>query len=350
MRCFAKTSTTVHANQMHDPGSETATLEYPHSSALQVALQEGLSTFWFSTFSTKGTSCQATVLSNGPLLLEACASGLLTVNKCFRKSKLQTPHPSGSISGRCRDLAWALLMEKTSRANVTNTSSYFRRTCTELLQGSINGKETRGAEFHLRLRGRRRQKVLLNVSMRTDVAGAVSGAICVLFPLGEPVSDPDCKPLDGVNEELDLAPEADLERTRISLFRADSDSSLTVDTIAADCETPTVKKWEGGFSFGLDRVQNSPNSLISSRCSFGSIDGASSLDLDDGGEQRLRALVVDEVAANRELLTALLERCGFDVACASSTKQAAWRFEQAQRERRGFRVVFIELMMAADER
>jgi CheY-like chemotaxis protein len=227
---------------------------------------------------------------------------------------------------------------------------HFRRTCTELLQGSINGKETRGADFHLRLRGRRRQKVLLNVSMRTDVAGAVSGAICVLFPLGEPVSDPDCKPLDGVNEDLDLAPEADLGRTQISLFRTDSDSSLTVDTIAADCETPTVKKWEGGFSFGLDRVQNSPNSLISSRCSFGSIDGASSLDLDDCGEQRLRALVVDEVAANRELLTALLERCGFDVACASSTKQAAWRFEQAQRERRGFRVVFIELMMAADER
>ncbi|GAQ91091.1 CheY-homologous receiver domain and PAS domain-containing protein [Klebsormidium nitens] len=223
------------------------------------------------------------------------------------------------------------------------------RTCAELLRGAINGKDTSGAEFHLALRGRRRQKVLLSASLRTDVAGAVSGALCVVCPIGPPVAVRDAPPLPGLEDDLDAPAAPPRPLAAVHPASVGGASSLTLDS-ATECGTPTVKRWEGDACFALERTQSSPVSLISSRASFGSLDGASSLDLEDGREGRLRALVVDEVAAHREVLTALLERCGFEVACASSAKQAAWRFEAALSEKRGFRVLFYELMMAAEDR
>lgn len=135
----------------------------------------------------------------------------------------------------------------------------------------------------------------------------VSGAICVVCPIGQPVATRDAPPLPGLEDDLDAPAAALRPLSAVPPASVGGESFLTLDS-ATECDTPTVKRWEGDACFAVERAQGSPVSLISSRASFGSLDGAASLDLDDAREGRLRALVVDEVAAHREVLTALLER------------------------------------------
>lgn len=61
---------------------------------------------------------------------------------------------------------------------------------------------------------------------------------------------------------------------------------------------------------------------------------------------RARALVLDPEPRGRKSLKLMLERCGFEVACACGNKEALWHLQQSLQHPEGFLVIFINLCVA----
>jgi len=247
-----------------------------------------------------------------------------------------------------------------SSSSPTQSSSPSGRDLTEaILKGAFDGPTNAHEVWTLRTKWGRDLKVLVVASPRTDAKG-VSGALCVIMPLGAPavvkppgskVDHCNVKSMDEVSQ-LDLEEDDQLSDDGVDQFLSALDSPLS------ERGANSMEMFAAQRSLFADQANLQSEGEGTSVCSQDwcksdqgsqSIAGGGGSGLEPSSLTRARVMVVDPRQRGRKSLTLLLERCGFEVSCACSATEALWRFEQSMHDPEGFSMVFINLSLARAE-
>lgn len=197
---------------------------------------------------------------------------------------------------------------------------------------------------------------VLLASARTDGMDAVCGVVCVIMPLSpSPRLEQPALKLDCNVSAMDHMSILDLEEEHVNSY-----DSPREDLFLAALEQPP-SPYFGEVRDAIDMygdpaniVYEADNTSISSQdwCkseqSSEALRGAGN-SLGRSSLTQARAMVIDSHARGRKSLSLVLERCGFEVSCASSGGEALYVFEQSMQDPEGFSVVFVNLDAARAE-
>jgi CheY-like chemotaxis protein len=187
---------------------------------------------------------------------------------------------------------------------------------------------------------------VLMASARTEGADVTTGVVCVIMPLSpSPRLEQPALKLDCNVSAMDHMSILDLEE------QVNSYDSPREDLFLAALEQPP-SPYFGEVRDAID-MYGDPTNIVyeADNTSISSQDwckSEQSSEVPRGGGNRssltqARAMVIDSHARGRKSLTLVLERCGFEVSCASSGGEALYMFEQSMQDPEGFSVVFVNL-------
>lgn len=209
----------------------------------------------------------------------------------------------------------------------------------EIVKGAFDGHNSSPQEvWNLRTKWGQELKVVVVASPRTDAKG-VSGALCVIMPLGATPAAADCNV--EVSSQVDLEEDHCLSDDGVDQFLSALDSPLS------ERGANSMEIFAAQRSIFAGQSEGEGTSVCSQDwCK--SDQGSQSVAAQEEATSftRARVMVVDPRQRGRKSLTLLLERCGFEVSCACSATEALWRFEQSMQDPEGFSMVFISLSLA----
>ncbi|XP_024369451.1 uncharacterized protein [Physcomitrium patens] len=241
------------------------------------------------------------------------------------------------------------------------TASLFNNQgCEELLKAACEGRESSQEIWSLKSKWRKELNALLLANARTDSMGAVCGVVCVIMLLSPPQMEQSLLNVDSTACAMDRMSILDLEEESPNSCGSPCGSE---DMFLAALERPSSPYFDGSVRDAIDIYMDQATSTSfeaedssfysqepegSSICSqdwckseqsMGTIRGAG-INLGRSLTQ-VRALVVDPNVRGRKSLSLMLERCGFEVCCASNETEALDSFEQSMQDLEGFSIVFV---------
>jgi CheY-like chemotaxis protein/PAS domain-containing protein len=223
--------------------------------------------------------------------------------------------------------------------------------CAELLKAALDGNDSVQEIWTLKTKWGSDMSVALIANAHTDSMGATCGVVCVIMPLSAPRLDQPSLRLDCNVSAMDHLSILDLEED------VNSYGSPREDSFLAALEQPPSPYFDGSVRdlYG-DPTHTFYEPESSSMCSQDwckseqSPDASKALNsLERSSLTQARAMVVVPDARDRKSLNLMLERCGFEVSCASSGSEALWTFEQSMQDPEGFSIVFVNLDSARSD-
>lgn len=224
--------------------------------------------------------------------------------------------------------------------------------CDDILKAALEGQDSAQEIWSLKTKWGKNVNAVLMASARTDGMDAISGVVCVIMPLGPtPKPEQPALKLDCNVSAMDHMSILDLEEEQVNSY-----DSPREDLFLAALEQPP-SPYFGAVRDAIDMygdpaniAYEADNTSISSQdwCKSEQSSGASN-SLGRSSLTQARAMVIDSNVRGRKSLTLVLERCGFEVSCATSGSEALYVFEQSMQDPEGFSVVFVNLDAARDD-
>lgn len=230
--------------------------------------------------------------------------------------------------------------------------TYMQKTCEDNLKAVFFGVDVSGVEYLMRAKNGSSICIMLYANTRTDALGVANGVLCVVMKQTE--------------ASPTTTPPVPLQRSRLEISEDGGDQSsgssdgISIAGTSEPC-TPSTPSRVTSASQGLEEGPGLCNYFFESQYASESKDvfqrsvstpETSNMAVVNGNYSSSKVLVVDGLSANRSLLASQLERCGLEVVCASSSREATWRFEQSLVQNGGrspYALIFVELQAASKD-
>lgn len=221
--------------------------------------------------------------------------------------------------------------------------------CEDILKAALDGQDSVQEIWSLKTKWGKNVNAVLMASARTDGVDVTTGAVCVIMPLSPaPRLEQPALKLDCNVSAMDHMSILDLEEEQVNSY-----DSPREDLFLAALEQPP-SPYFGEVRDSID-MYGDPTNIVyeGDNTSISSQDWCKSEQNSEVPNRssltQARAMVIDSHARGRKSLTLVLERCGFEVSCASSGDEALYMFEQSMQDPEGFSVVFVNLDAARAE-
>lgn len=238
-------------------------------------------------------------------------------------------------------------------ASLFSNLSISDRDCEDILKAALEGQDIAQEVWTLKTKWGKNVKAVLSANARRDGMGVV----CVIMPLSPPSIEQPALKLDCNVSVMDHMSILDLEEEQLNSYGSPRGSE---DPFLAALEQPLSPYFaevrDAIYMYGdpSNAVYEAEGSSVCSQdwCkseqSSETLRGASN-SLGRSSLTQARAMVVDTNVRGRKSLSLMLERCGFEVSCATNADEAIFIFEQSMQDPEGFSIVFVNLDAARGE-